>query len=157
MCLYANSKSEIITAKEDMVVFKCLDERRKGRYFAPIRPEYEYIIGQSYRLADSLNLINDYGYYCYVNEESVIKDFAIFNKNDIIAKFIIPEGSQYYTGTFNREENKAIVSDAVVFDSIVGYPLERAKKLNINLEKCTYFSSKNFVTLKGRKQGESDV
>ena len=156
MCLHAVSRSEIMTAKEDMVVFKCL-EKKEGRYFAPIKPLYEYIIGQSYQLADSLNRIDDIGYYCYVDEKSAIKDFAIFDKDDIIAKFIIPKGSQYYTGTFNQEQGKAIVSDTVVFDSIVGYPLERAKKLNINLEKCTYFSSKNFVTLKGRKQGESDV
>ena len=138
MCLLSDSKSEIKIAEKDIVMYKCLNEQREGRYFAPIRHEYEYILGQSYRLAKPLSPTGP-GFYGYIDEESAIKDFAIFDKNDIIAKFIIPKGSFYYTGTFNQVQNKAIVSSAIIFDSVIGEPRERVKELGINITECVYY------------------
>jgi len=140
MCLLSDSKSEIKIAEKDMVMYKCLDEKEEGKYFAPIQHYFEYVLGQSYQLEDPLTESGP-GFYGYMDEESIIRDFAIFDKNDVIVKFIIPKGSFYYTGTFNQVQNKAIVSSAIIFDSIIGEPKERVKELGINITECVYYKS----------------
>lgn len=114
MCLISFEREPAV-AQEDIVVYKAVRVIDGGDLMSPICRNIRYRIGASYKEkhfdrtwsgCDLSYTVVEYGYHTFGKEDDAL-DYAsalteAYHADHCVLKCVIPKGTRYYSGRFNR-------------------------------------------------------
>lgn len=141
MCLYIKQNAKCMVAREDIVCYKVLFENPQGDFRSPFMWVPYDLTSKCEKvtmLVDSCGSVQC-GYHTYVYEEDAerLADILMEHKDEneknekyVIARCLIPTGSEYYVGDVytgykeeigeNGELPEGYVSDYIIIEEIIG-------------------------------------